>query len=455
MRRICVLLLLSATAEQAQDEKMTAGDSHDQETCSRMAEQVKARIEAYTRMKFRRHVPIGVEPRGSWEARLKQQGMGGRMARSGLAFYNIIANAITVVPWTIGGYLGGKPGRRSRSAWLGALEPIMVHELTHAIHHQNFYVILGGARSASLRKSGLSEEEIDVSTVEFLTAEGYAELVALRTATPIGRPHLLRIPAPELSHPRRYMRHYQPDGKNAFRAKLSASGYQDGVDLLNKLTMSAGPRGVRAVLYRQPPRVLFFQPDLLAKAELSDPPEPDAVLGFLSPFILEGGEVHLTVNPGPHRYFLNARQGRMRARAPGCLIGYAAEVGEDEGPHGAGRYSFFVADPDRPGKWATEQVATLKALNPAGVKESKRPVPIPEAKTKPKATVTTVEAEDGSVYVRAESEGLVVMAHESKPTGNLQERVLFALAYLYLYKPKAGIYDKVTAEAKRRLKDDE
>ncbi|MHC4135959.1 MAG: hypothetical protein ACYS0K_13345 [Planctomycetota bacterium] len=450
MRRICVLLLLSATAVYAQ-ESMTAGDALNQETCAAMAEQVKARIEAYTRMKFRRHVPIGVEPRASWDARLKQQGMGGRMARSGLAFYNIIANAITVVPWTIGGYLGKKPGKRTRAQWLGALEPIMVHELTHAIHHQNFYVILGGARSASLRTDGLTDEEIDVSTVEFLTAEGYAELVALRTATPIGRGHLLRIPASELSHPRHYMRHYRPNGKTAFRATLSASGYQDGVDMLNKLTMSAGPRGVRAVLYRQPPRVLFFQPELLAKVELSDPPEPDAVLGFLSPFFLEGGEVHLTVNPGPHRYFLNARQGRMRARAPGCLIGYAAEVGEDEGPHGAGRYSFFVADPDRPGKWAEEQTATLKALNPSGVKEAKRPIP----ETKKKAKVTTVKAEDGSLYMRAESEGLVVMAHESKPTDHLEKRVLLALAYLHLYKPKPGIYAEMTAEAKKRLAADD
>jgi hypothetical protein len=447
MRKICVLLLLSAAAVQAQG-LMTAGDALDRETCAAMAEQVKARIEAYTRMKFRRHVPIGIEPKASWEARLKQQGMGGRMARSGLAFYNIIANAITVVPWTIGGYLGGNPQRRTRDAWLGALEPILVHELTHAIHHQNFYVILGGARSASLKKDGLSDEEIDVSTVEFLTAEGYAELVALRTATPIGRPHLLRIPASELSHPRHYMRHYKPNGKTAFRAILSASGYQDGIDLLNKLTMSAGPRGVRAVLYRQPPRVLFFQPDLLAKVELSDPPEPDAVLGFLSPFFLKGGEVHLTVNPGPHRYFLNARQGRMRARAPGCLIGYAAEVGEDDGPYGAGRYSFFVADPDRPGKWSEEQVATLKALNPGGVKEGKRPVPNTNGK---KAAVLTAKSDDGSVYMRAESEGLVVMAHESKPTEHLEKRVLLALGYLYLYKPKPGIYSEMAAEARKRL----
>jgi hypothetical protein len=449
MRRICALLLLSATAVFAQG--MTAGDALDQETCAEMAEQVKARIETYTRMKFRRHVPIFVEPQASWKARLKQQGMGGRMARSGLAFYNIGANSVTVVPWTIGGYLGGKPPRLARAAWMARLEPILVHELTHAIHHQNFYVILGGARSASLRKDGLSEEEIDISTVEFLTAEGYAELVALRTATPLGRQHLLRIPRPELSHPRHYMRHYRPNGRTAFRAILSASGYQDGVDMLNKLTMAAGPRGVRAVLYRQPPRVLFFQPDLLAQVELSDPPEPDAVLGFLSPFFLEGGEVHLTVNPGPHRYFLNARQGRMRARAPGCLIGYAAEAGEDDGPHGAGRYSFFVADPDKPGKWAEEQVATLKALSPGGVKVGTRPVP----ETKAKAKVVTVKAEDGSVYVRAESEGLVVMAHESKPTQHLEKRVLLALGYLYLYKPKAGIYEKMVAEAKKRLAADD
>jgi len=153
--------------------------------------------------------------------------------------------------------------------------------------------------------------------------------------------------------------------------------------------------------------------------------------------------VHLTVNPGPHRYFLNARQGRMRSRAPGCLIGYAAEVGSDDGPHGGARYALFVANPDKPGKWSEEQAATFKALNPAGVNESKKSVP----ETKAKANVVTVKIDDGSVYIRAESDGLVILAHESKPTKNLEERVLLALGYLHLYKPKAKIYAKAQAEA--------
>ena len=58
-------------------------------------------IERYTRMKFRRAVPIHVEPRARWEQRLKQTGFGGNAARTGLAFYDIIRNSVTVVPWTI------------------------------------------------------------------------------------------------------------------------------------------------------------------------------------------------------------------------------------------------------------------------------------------------------------------------------------------------------------------
>ena len=444
-----VLLVFACSAIVSAQGLVTAGEALDKKTCRELAEQVKARIEAYTRMKFRRSVPIRVQPRAVWEARLKQQGYGGMTARSGLAFYNIVANNVTVVPWTIGGYLNTKsPPRRSADEWLGKLEPIMVHELTHAIHHQNFFVVLGGARQASLKKDGLTEDEKDISTVEFLSAEGYAELVAHRTASRVGRSYLLRFPHDELSHPRSYLRKYQPDGKRAFRSILSQHGYVDGIDLLNKLTLRAGPRGVRAILYRPPPRPLFFQPELLATVDLDDPPEPDAILGFLAPFLLKGGEVHLTVNPGPGRYFLSARSHPgSDVRAPGCLVGFAAEVGEDDGPNGAGRYAYYVADPDKPGKWSAEQAATLKALHPPGVKESRRLVP----GTKVKASLITVTSEDGE-YVRAESEGLVVIAHESKPTKYLEKRVLGALGYLYLYKPKPNVYRKAVDEAMRRIK---
>jgi len=449
--RAILLILLLAAASRAQDgARMTAADALDVDTCRQLADQVMARIEAYTRMKFRRKVPLRVQPKAVWEARLKQEGFGGEIARSGLAFYDIIANSVTVVPWTIGGYLPGPPSKKSREEWLAQLEPIIVHELTHAIHHQNFFVVLGGARQASLKTDGLTEEEKDVSTVEFLSAEGYAELVAHRTATAQGRTQLLRTPRSELSHPRSYMRQYQPNGKVSFRSILSATGYQDGIDILNKITLKAGPRGVRALLYRQPPRALFFQPELLATVDLDDPPEPDSVLGFLSPFALDGGEVTLTVNPGPNRYFLNATSGSERDRAEGCLIGFAAEGGADSGPNGAGRYSFFVADPDKPGNWSEQQAATLKTLNPGGVKEWDKPVP----ETKAKAHFVQVKVDDGSVYLRGDSGGLVVMAHETKPTGNLEERVLLALGYLELYRPKPHLYDEAEKKAEKVLETD-
>ena len=94
------------------------------------------------------------------------------------------ANQIVVVPWVIGGYQGTKnPPKLSRQGWIDRLESTIIHELMHALHCQNFYVVLGGAGVASLRTSGLSAQEKDLATVDFLVAEGVAELVAARTAT--------------------------------------------------------------------------------------------------------------------------------------------------------------------------------------------------------------------------------------------------------------------------------
>ena len=58
---------------------------------------------------------------------------------------------------------------------------------------------------------------------------------------------------------------------------------------------------------------------------------------------------------------------------------------------------------------------------------------------------------DGTLYMYAEAGGLVVIAHETKPTRNLQERVLLALRYLYIRKPKAGLYTAATAAARKKL----
>ena len=447
---VSLVLIAAAVRAQGGERLLTeAADVLDQETCQKVADRCMQRIEAYTRMKYRRPVRVRIQPRAVWQARLKQQGFGGNMARTGLAFYNLIANNVTVVPWVIGGYMMKSPTKKSREEWIHTLEPILIHELTHAIQNQNFYVVLGGARQASLKSSGLTEEELDISTVEFLVAEGTAELVSARTSSPQGRANMVRHIDREVGSPTFYMNRYKPNGKEPYRILLSSFGYQDGMDLLHHLTLKAGPRGIRAVLYRLPPRVLFFQPDILGEVDLDDPPEPDSILGFLATEKTGGEDVFLAVNPGSGRFFLEARPGPMRQRAAGCLIGFATEVGEEDGPYGHGRYSFFVADPDKPGGWSKEQALSLKALYPSGVKEHDAPLPLAKGV---KARVIRMEADDKSLYVRAETNGLVVLAHETKPSSNLEERVLMALRVLYIKRPTPNLYAQATARARAKLK---
>ena len=59
--------------------------------------------------------------------------------------------------------------------------------------------------------------------------------------------------------------------------------------------------------------------------------------------------------------------------------------------------------------------------------------------------------DDGSLWVRGEAGGMVVVAHEEKPTSNLERRVLLALRALYIYKPKKGLYDAAKAAAIKKL----
>jgi len=67
----------------------------------------------------------------------------------------------------------------------------------------------------------------------------------------------------------------------------------------------------------------------------------------------------------------------------------------------------------------------------------------------------TVKAEDGSVYIRGDSGGLVVLAHESKPTKRMEKRVLSALTYLELNRPQKSIYAKAMIEAAKRLRTED
>ena len=53
--------------------------------------------------------------------------------------------------------------------------------------------------------------------------------------------------------------------------------------------------------------------------------------------------------------------------------------------------------------------------------------------------------------MRAEVSGLVIMARETKPTKNLAERVVRALAALYIKRPTAKLYDAAYLEAKKAI----
>lgn len=441
-RLLAVLLLAGVAIAQDSGALMTAGDALSVELCEKIRDQVIPRVEAFTRMKYRRHVPIRVQPKAHWEAMQKEEGFGGFSARHALAFYRKGINDVTVVPWVIGRYpppgQQGEPQKRTREEWIMELEPTLIHELTHAIHFQNFHSE-GRTVQASLRSDGLSEDELDDSTVEFLLSEGFPELVALRTTD--FRGHMHRHPHATLDSVRTFMKRYQPNKKDPYRVTLSESGYADGLDLLHHLQLKAGSGGVRACLYRPPPRLLLFQPELLATVDLEDPPDPDSILGFLYPDILKGQEVRLAVNPGSGRLFDDAYESGYRAQ--GCLIGYVAKVGVSGEAQGQSRYAFFVSDPDEQGDWSSAQATGMKALNPAGASEKQ--VPLPHA-SDVKATVILVKEDNGGLYVRGETHGLVVLAHEERPTQNLEERVVIALNALYDRRPKPNLY----AEAQRQ-----
>jgi len=436
-------LFYAAPAHAQGDEQVMAGKALTQAVCERMRDQVWGRIERYTRMKFRRPIPVGVEPEGVWRNKLKRKGFGGMAARHALAFYTPGRNRITVVPWVIGRYASKSPLLKTRGEWIAELEPTMIHELTHGIHHHNFYSE-GRLYRASLKPSGLTEYELDRSTVAFLLGEGVPELVSLRTTEFPER--MDRKPSMEMPAPLNYVKRYKPDGKQAYRQILMRFGYNDGLDISYHIAKAAGPRGIRAMLYRSPPRILLYQPNILATVELDDPPEPDSIFGYLAPVRkLAGGEIRRAVNPGKGRYF-NSDRG---LRAEGCLLGYTAATGSTDSPTGVGRYSFFVADPDRDAPWIADVVEGVKEINLATTTEKTVTLPLTKGV---KARLITVKGDNGGLYVYAETRGLVVMAHETKPTDRLIDRVVGALRALYIKAPKKGIYDEAVKKAKKALK---
>jgi len=447
---LVALLLLARPATAQDDERgalMLAGEALSQPTCEQCAKRIMRGIEEFTRMKFRRPVSISVQPRAVWEQLIKQEGYNGHAAKQGAAFYFPLGNAVTVVPWVIGGYQSDSPPKLSKAEWVARLESTIIHEYTHALHYQNFHIVPSGSQMASLRTGGLTALQKDESTVDFLIAEGFAELVPWRIAEIEAR-KLTRRPERELMAAQRYWDRYQPNGKDPYRVLLFNNGYQDGLDLLERLTRKAGPRALRGILYRVPTRELLFQPDILATVPFDDPPNPDSIFGFLSPDALTFGEVHLAVYPGKDRFFRRARSRTGTRRQDGCLLGFMAGRGSDKDPQGESMYSFFVADPDAPGDWSARQAESLRALEPTATKT--RSVAL---KLLPgvKADVIEVKLENGTLWLRAEAGGMVVMARETNPTKNLEERVLLALRALQIRKPTPNLYGKALAEARKQI----
>ncbi|MGQ0614558.1 MAG: hypothetical protein ACT4PV_12555 [Planctomycetaceae bacterium] len=434
MRQAALLLLFcSAALAQGEEPLFQASEWITAENCTPLAKEVMPGIEAYTRMGFRRPVPLRVMPRAAWEEAKAQEGFVGHAAGAAVAFYTPALNTVTMVPWQF----DDPNNKRTAAAWRSFVEPTLIHELVHAIHHQNFFSE-GRFYMASLKATGLTDEEIDRSTVDFLLSEGVAELVALRTTTELGG--MFRQPARETDPPRRYMRSYQPDpeGKKAFRILLFESGYQDGLTLMHHIAMRGGMRAIRAILYRPPHRALLFQPDLLATVDFDDPPEPDAIFGCLHPGALDAEGIFLAVNPGAGRFFESASRGRDF----GCLIGYTTKA--TEGANGGGNYSFFVADPARPGDWSSKQAQSLRELAAGKAQEKEVALPLLDGV---KASLIAVPLEGERFHLRAESVGLVIHMEEAQRSPRAEERILAALRALTIKRPKTGVYDEALKAA--------
>jgi len=427
-------------------EWMTVGN------CEPLRDEVMHDIEELTRIRFRRPVPVEILPKATWEARAKQGGFIGHFTTRSPAYYSPGANVITFVPWVFE-FLDTEEGWRER------LRHIMHHELTHALHHQNFWTEVGNY-AASMKSSGLTEDEIDGATVDFLVAEGFAELVTYQLG--LRRVKELRdqqrdrietiddVPGLETGRPERrprptaeYMKLYRPAGDKPFRNLLFDNGYRDGLTCLYHLMLGGGMRAVRSTLYRSPSRLLLFAPDVLSGVDLDDPPEPDAVFRFLHPGALSADGILLAVNPGPGRFFSAASRGR----AAGCLLGYAARA--SEGGDAAAEYAFFLADPDRPGSWEQEQLASLTALGRGGTRARPKRVRLPVTH-KEHAEVTVVRTNDGQ-YVHGALDGIVVILHEPEPTATAEDRVLHALEVLLRKRPKPGVFQEAERTARARL----
>ncbi|MEE8107006.1 MAG: hypothetical protein V3T86_15835 [Planctomycetota bacterium] len=448
--------------EPIEPERVQLGDWMTVDRLLVLREQVVKDIEDFTRMRFRRPVPLLIMPYRTFEAQQANTGMGGWAANHASAYYSPSSNTVTFIPW-------GRKFPMPEQFWEDNTRATMVHEMTHAIHYHNFFTE-GRNHRAGAKIRGLTDAEIDGSVVDSILTEGFAELVEYnvsqlredreaRKARPKREPltqlrKFRRNPERSPANPLTYMKRYVPDedAKNPFRMKILSYCYQDGLTLMYHLMLHGGMRAVRSVLYRRPARILLFQPEILATADLDDPPEPDAILGFLHTGPMDDEGILLATNPGSHRFF----RGAMRGHARGCLTGYFAKA--PAGHPTNGHYSFFVANPEAKNAWIQEQRDSLMKLH-TGKKLKPKTVTLPMTarKDKLKATLLTVTT-PAETIVYAEISGLIVMAKQITPKRDarnlvkrLEERVLLALRALYVKIPRTGVFDAARKTANAEL----
>lgn len=111
-------------------------------------------------------------------------------------------------------------------------------------------------------------------------------------------------------------------------------------------------------------------------------------------------------------------------------------------------YSFFVADPDDPKGWSQAQAESLKGLEPNKTRVKQVALPLMKGV---KAEVIEVRIPSGALLLRAEAGGMVVMARETKPTKNLEKRVILALRSLQIRKPTPNLYAEALAKARKQI----
>jgi hypothetical protein len=449
MRGFVLILFAGALWAQEKPELVASEDWITLENCQRLRDEAIKEIEEFTRIQYRRPVPINIMSSHEYSAYQGAGGMAGWVSAHAAAFYSPDTNEITVIPFR-------KFGPAPAAFWEVTTRGTMIHEMTHALHHQNFWT-QGPHHNAAAKIRGLTEDEIDAATVDNLLNEGFAELVEygvmmnrVRAARlkRLPREIAARVgakPAPKPASPAAYMKRYvpDPDTDEPYRVKLLSHVYGDGLTLMYHLMMQGGMRAVRSALYRPPHRLLLFQPSILVTADLSDPPEPDAIFALLHAGPLSNEGIRLATRPGPHRYFGGAREGHD----PGCLLGYVARA--TSGPFDGSEYAFFIADPDRPGTWAVDQLETLEKQAKRKIESKKVKLPL----SKSRATLTIVP-QDNQTYLHGEIPGVVVLVKivKDKITNSdvkrMQERVVYALRALEIKKPKAFVFKDALEKAR-------